>query len=191
MISRKDFLGYSGLLGTSLLLPGNSFCNTPTHASLQPLLARPRLANSYWYIGHLISVLFKSEDTGGLFSLLRVTEVKGLEPPPHTHTREDETFLLVDGEIEFTVGQQSYHASAGDAMFLPRNIQHSFKVLTNKSEVLMLLSPGGFEKYFIEMSEPAPELREPPVPAGPPDVAKIITTASRYGIKFPEKPPVR
>jgi hypothetical protein len=68
---------------------------------------------------------------------------------------------------------------------LPRNIQHTFKVLTEKAEVLIHLSPGGFEEYFKEMSEPARELVIPLCPQGPPDVKKIIETASRYGVLFP------
>ena len=43
-------------------------------------------------------------------------------------------------------------------MFLPRNIMHSFRVLTDQSDVMILLTPGGFEKYFIEISEKPPEL---------------------------------
>lgn len=155
-------------------------------ANDQPLLTKPSLKNSYWYIGHLLSVLLSEADTNGLFSLLKMTEVKGLEPPPHTHTKEDETFLLLDGEIEFSVRNETYHAVAGDSMFLPRNIQHSFKVLTPRSEVLILLTPGGFEQYFIEMSEPAPEMKQAPLPSGPPDIARLIATAAKYGIIFPE-----
>jgi len=107
-----------------------------------------------------------------------------LEPPPHTHTKEDETFLILDGEVTYTVGNQAFDAKAGDVMFLPRNIQHSFKIQTEKLETLILLTPGGLENYFVEMSEPAEELQLPPQPQGPPDISKLIATASKYGIKF-------
>lgn len=115
-------------------------------------------------------MLLSAEETGGLLSLLKVTEVKGLEPPPHTHTREEEIFYLLNGEIEFFAGGKTYKAAAGDCMFLPRNIMHSFRILTDQSDVMLLLTPGGFEKSFIEMSEKAPELIQPPRPTGPPDI---------------------
>lgn len=184
MLNRRSFLTTTGIFGS--LLPAQSFLPFMSCANDQPLLTRPSLNNSYWYIGHLLSVLFRSADTNGLFSLLKVTEKKGLEPPPHTHTKEDETFMLLTGEIEFSVDNKTYHATAGDTMFLPRNIQHSFKVLTAQSEVLILLTPGGFEQYFIEMSEPAPEMKEAPFPSGPPDIARLIAVSAKYGIKFPE-----
>lgn len=185
MLNRRSFLTNTGIFGSLLpahsFLPFNLICTND-----QPLLTRPSLSNSYWYIGHLLSVLVKSADTNGLFSLLKMTEKKGLEPPPHTHTKEDETFMLLSGEIEFSVNNEIYHAVAGNIMFLPRKIQHSFKVLTEQSEVLMLLTPGGFEQFFIEMSEPAPEMKQAPLPSGPPDIARLIAVAGKYGIKFPE-----
>lgn len=185
MLNRRHFLTTAGLFGS--LLPAQSFAHlNMTGTNDQPLLTRPALNNSYWYIGHLMSVLCKSTDTNGLFSLLQMTEIKGLEPPPHTHTREDETFLLLTGEIAFSVNNKTYHAVAGDTMFLPRNIRHSFKVLTAQAEVLILLSPGGFEQFFIEMSEPAPEMKPAPLPSGPPDIAKLIAVSGKYGVKFPE-----
>ncbi len=188
MLNRRSFLtstaSFSSLLLPALSLP--KFNMTITND--QPLLTKPSLKNSYWYIGHLLSVLLRSADTNGLFSLLKMSEIKGLEPPPHIHTKEDETFLLLEGEIEFSVKNETYHAVAGDTMFLPRNIQHSFKVLTARSEVLILLTPGGLEQYFIEMSEPAPEVKQAPLPSGPPDIARLIATAAKYGIKFPRNP---
>jgi len=71
---------------------------------------------------------------------------------------------------------------------LPPNIRHTFRVLTEKAEVLIQLSPGGFEEYFIAMSEPARTLEIPPRPQGPPNIQKLVETASRYGIIFPEIP---
>jgi len=150
-----------------------------------PKLIGPELKNSYWYLGLLMSVLIPSKDTGGSFSLIHGFEIKGLEPPPHLHTKEDESFYLLDGEINYTVGNEVFNAKKGDWMFLPRNIQHSFQVQTEQAEVLVHLSPGGFENFFIEMSEPAGELVIPPRPQGPPDVRRIVETASKYGIKFP------
>lgn len=183
MLNRRTFIGFSGVLGGTLM-QNNIFAGIGS-SNLQPLLAKPTLDNSYWYLGHLLSVLLSAENTGGLLAVLKVTELKGLEPPPHLHTREDEIFYLLNGEIEFLAGGKTYKASSGDCMFLPRNITHSFRVLTDQSDVMMLLTPGGFEKYFIEMSERAPELKQPPRPSGSPDIPRLIATAEKYGIQFP------
>lgn len=183
MAARRTFLQTMGILG-SLLMGYETQANTGKEGPLKPLLTSGNKENSYWYIGHLMSLLLISGQTGGRYALLHATERRGLEPPPHTHTKEDETFLILKGAVIYTAGDQTFSAKAGDVMFLPRNIQHSFKIQTETLETLMLLTPGGFENYFIEMGVPAGEFRLPPVPEGPPDIPKLIATASKYGISF-------
>lgn len=189
MLSRKSFLKSTGVSVGAALIPGLSLAGAAgLMAAGKPVLAKPDLTNSYWYIGHMLSVLLDSSDTGGKFSLLKMTEPRGLEPPPHIHTREDEIFMLLDGEMMFTCGGKNFHAKTGDSMFLPKNIMHSFQVLTDKAEVMIMLTPAGLEKFFIEMSGKAPEMKTPPMPSGPPDIPRLIATAGRYGVQFPKRP---
>jgi quercetin dioxygenase-like cupin family protein len=186
MTTRRTFLNGMGLMSGMLMMP-DAFANSrQDEGQLMPKLSNPTKENSYWYIGHLMSLLVTSKETGGRYALLLASERKGLEPPPHTHTREDETFLILEGNVIYTVGDQTFAAKAGDVMFLPKNIQHSFKIQSEKLETLMLLTPGGLENYFVEMSTAAEELELPPLPKGPPDIAKLVATASKYGVKFPK-----
>jgi quercetin dioxygenase-like cupin family protein len=153
--------------------------------ALPPYLANRSLKNSYWYFGHLFSILLRAEHTNARFSLIHANDIRGNDPPLHTHTREDEVFVLLEGEMEFYVAGQTFRAHKGDVMFLPKNVAHAWKILTETAEVLMQFSPGGFENYFIEMSEPAPALQLPPPYEGPIPVDKIMATATKYGIRFP------
>lgn len=183
-MTRTDFLKRSAILGLLPFSTNLSFSGISNDS--EPKLISPELKNSYWYIGHLLSILLSSKDTNGEFSLIHGFEIRGLEPPPHTHSKEDESFYLLSGEIDYHVGDKVLPAKKGDWVFLPRNIQHSFRVLSENAEVLIHLSPGGFENYFIEMAEPAREMKIPETPKGPPDVQKLIQIASKYGITFPE-----
>ena len=185
-MKRKEFLSGIAASGLFTLMPGLSSPVKTEPGTVLPKMAGPELKNSYWYIGHLMSILLASGDTGNAFTLMHGFEIKGLEPPPHIHTREDESFYLLNGEINYTVGDEVFRAKRGNWVFLPRNIKHSFQVRTDEAEVLIHLSPGGFENYFIEMSEPAREMVIPPRPQGPPDVKRIVETASKYGILFPD-----
>ncbi len=184
-MNRKDFLYGLPAVGVIPYLSGLTSFTEPESGKITPKMNCPELKNSYWYIGHLMSILVSSGDTNGSFALIHGYEIKGLEPPPHIHTREDESFYILNGEINYTVDNETFMGKRGDWIFLPRNIPHFFKVQTDKAEVLIQLSPGGFEEYFKEMSEPARELVIPHHPEGPPDVKKIVETAARYGIKFP------
>lgn len=184
-MDRKAFL--FGLTAAGFVPFADSLALNPGKLSGEnsPRMVIPELKNSYWYIGHLMSFLITSKDTNGSFALLHGIEIKGLEPPPHIHTREDESFYLLDGAVNYSVGNEVFKAKRGNWVFLPRNILHSFQVQSEQAEVLIHLSPGGFEEYFREMSEPAKSFSVPPRPKGPPDVKRIVETASRYGIKFP------
>ncbi len=184
-MDRKDFLSRFPAIGFIPFAAGYVSLEEPETGKIPPIMISPELKNSYWYIGHLMSILISSKDTNGSFSLIHGYEIKGLEPPPHVHTKEDESFYILNGEINYTVDKEAFHAKRGDWIFLPRNIQHSFQVQSDQAEVIIQLSPGGFEEYFKEMSEPAKALIIPPRPQGPPDVKRIIETASKYGVKFP------
>lgn len=185
-MKRKDFLFRLPAMGMLPFVAGQVSFNLPETGKIAPKMNHPELNNSYWYIGHLMSILVSAKDSNGSFSLIHGYEIKGLEPPPHVHTREDESFYILDGEISYTVGDETFNASRGDWVFLPRNIRHFFQVQTEKAEVLIHFSPGGFEEYFKEMSEPAKALVIPPRPQGPPDVKRIVETAARYRVTFPD-----
>lgn len=184
-MNRKSFFVGLSAIGVAPFLLGADSKRNMVPGSVIPKMMAPELGNSYWYIGHLMSILLSGRDTGGSFALIHGYEIKGLEPPPHTHSREDESFYLLEGEITYKAGDEVMNAKKGDWVFLPRGIQHSFQVLTDQAEVLIHLSPAGFENYFIEMSEPAGALVIPARPQGPPDVKRIIETASKYGVSFP------
>ena len=184
-MDRKVFLTRLSAIG---ILPFAARFASSEESELEkvpPKMNSPELKNSYWYIGHLMSILISGKDTNGAFSLIHGYEIRGLEPPPHVHTKEDESFYILDGEINYTVDNELFKAKRGDWIFLPRNVQHSFQVQSDQAEVIIHLSPGGFEEYFREMSEPAKALIIPPRPQGPPDVKRIIETASKYGVRFP------
>lgn len=139
------------------------------------------------YQGGYFRVLVNSSETGGAFSLLEMTLPKGVEPPPHIHANEDETFFLLEGQIKFFIGGKETTASAGEAVFAPRTIKHHFAIQTDAAKFLSLITPGGLQDYFIEFSEPARNLELTP-PAGPPpaDIIEIMTKriSSRYGVQF-------
>ena len=184
-MNRKAFLTRLPAIGILPFAAGFASLGEPELGEVPPKMDSPELKNSYWYIGHLMSILISSKDTNGAYSLIHGYEIKGLEPPPHVHTKEDESFYILDGEINYTVDEEVFNARRGDWIFLPRNVQHSFQVQSDQAEVIIQLSPGGFEEYFKEMSDPAKALIIPPRPQGPPDVKRIIETASKYGVKFP------
>jgi quercetin dioxygenase-like cupin family protein len=148
-----------------------------------------RLENSVWIDGLLFSFLLTSEDTQGGFSLTRAIQRQGCEPPFHIHRNADETFYVVEGTLTFYLAGESLAAPAGTTVFVGRGREHSFTVETATAETLILFTPAGTENFFKEISTPAHTLTLPPLPEGPPDVARMIAVAAKYDIEITGPPP--
>ena len=92
------------------------------------------------------------ETTGGSFSIIE--EIAPLDTPLHVHEHEDELFVVLEGEHEFTVGDTVFDAGPGAVVFAPRGVPHSHRrVVPRTGRFLTLVSPAGFEGFFRELSE--------------------------------------
>jgi quercetin dioxygenase-like cupin family protein len=156
-----------------------------TVATTIPYARTESAEHSAWYLNHhLVTFLANGEDTGGHFSLMKYSGRKGGEPPPHIHRNEDECFYVLEGEMTFKVGGQTFRGQAGTWVVIPRGVEHTFTIDTEVAVCLVMFTPAGFERYFQEMSEPAQSITMPPAPNGPPDYARLIAVANKYGCEF-------
>ena len=155
----------------------------------RPFAGQPGAGASRAYLGHLFSFLAESEQTGGTLAVIEVTVRKGLEPPPHTHAREDETYYILDGRWSFDAGGEPFAADPGTLVFLPRGVQHSFAIHDDAARALVILTPGGLENAFREMSQPTTQAHGlPPHPDGPPPIQRMAEVFATRGVTFPPPP---
>ena len=133
-----------------------------------PRLDKPTLENAIWYNGHTFSFLLDAGQTAGAFALLHCFFRKGGEPPAHFHTKEDETFYMLNGEIRFHIGDKKFIAKAGDVVYVPKGAAHQFSLVTETAKALLMITPAGIETFFKEFSIPAQSLELPPMPEGQP-----------------------
>ena len=151
---------------------------------------RQSLEQSVWYSGWLLTFLATGEDTRGQFALMEQVARKGNVPPRHIHHREDETFYVVEGEMTFSVGDETIKATPGTMVFDPRDVAHSFTIDSEQVRILVMVAPAGAEGFFKACSVPAPSMTLPP-PGEPPysEIQKMIALAPAYGFEFvPPKP---
>lgn len=147
----------------------------------------PGKGESVWLVGDLIEVKLSAEYTGGAYSMIEETSPPGGGPPPHLHRNEDEAFCVLEGEVEFLLGEGTIPASEGTCVHIPKDTLHTFRnVGAAPSRVLGVLTPGGFERFFLEAGEPATEGASGP--EGEPDVGRIVEIGQRYGVEFPPPP---
>jgi quercetin dioxygenase-like cupin family protein len=153
------------------------------------VITTPDTQTAIWFLGALSQVRVSGEQTGGAFSLADTLARRGNASPVHVHDRDDETFLVLDGELRVMVGEEDHAAGPGTVAVLPRRLRHAYVVTSATARFLVLHTPGGFEQFAAEVGEPAPAATPPPEPAGAPDLAALAQAAARHGITILAPPP--
>lgn len=157
--------------------------------STRPFARAAAPGTSWWYSGCLVTSLAESDETAGQISVVDVVIRKGMEPPPHTHTREDEAFYVIDGHLTFQAGDKTIDGPPGAFVWLPRGVQHAWTLNTDAVRALIFTTPGGFlEAMFRPFSEPAPALALPPAPVDLP-IAAMIALDRELGVEYPPSEP--
>jgi mannose-6-phosphate isomerase-like protein (cupin superfamily) len=139
----------------------------------------------YYFDVTLGSILLSGEDTGGAYCLLELYVAPGKGIGRHTHTREDEAYFVLSGELEATIGDDVFVLKAGETLIAPRDIPHA---LCNPGKVanhyLTMFSPPGFEGFLKAISVAAPDGAAAPTDPPQSPIENVVELAVDYGIQF-------
>src|SRR5580765_2254548 len=126
--------------------------------SHQPTLRKPSEGRTFAVVGDVYRFLATSEDTDGKYTLWEAIVPPGGGPPPHVHSREEEGFYILEGEITLQAGDQKIVATAGMFVNMPIGMPHSFKnESTMPAKMLIMIAPAGLENMFFEVGVPLAE----------------------------------
>ncbi len=106
------------------------------------------------YDAGTVRYLATSEDTGGAWSLVELTEMPGYKTRLHRHNYTDETYYVLEGVLTARIADKTYELPAGSYIVIPRGTPHAqgnFKKVPVK--VLLTMTPGGFEESFRDRAE--------------------------------------
>jgi mannose-6-phosphate isomerase-like protein (cupin superfamily) len=139
-----------------------------------------------WYYDVAIgSLCLSGQDTGGSYSLFELSLGSGKGVARHTHTREEEAYYVLSGELEVVVGDRPFILRAGDTLVAPRNIPHALRNPGNAdNHYLNFFSPSGFEGFLQAISVPAPDGAAAPSEAPAIPVQNVGELFAEYGIRF-------
>jgi quercetin dioxygenase-like cupin family protein len=125
-------------------------------------------------LGRDIFVKLANVDTDGAVAIFQHAVPPMGGPPVHRHSREDEWFYVLDGQITVEVDGERMVLPAGGSAFAPRGTTHAFQNFSNtQAEILVMVIPGGFHHFFEKLSS---------LPA--PDPARVAQVAKEYGIEI-------
>ncbi|MFO0806265.1 MAG: cupin domain-containing protein [Gemmataceae bacterium] len=136
-------------------------------------------------VGDVYRFLATGEDTNGAYALWEALVPPGGGPPPHVHSREEEGFYILDGEIAFTVNGERIVAKAGTFANMPVGTPHSFRNDSDRpARMLISVAPAGLEKMFFECGTALPDGATTAVPPTKADIEKLLAIAPDYGIEI-------
>lgn len=102
--------------------------------------------------GDTYTILLSAEDTADRFCLIDMHVPPGGGPPPHRHDFE-ETFVLLEGELELVFRGKKRTVREGETVNIPANAPHQFhNSSTQAARMLCICAPAGQEEFFREMA---------------------------------------
>lgn len=157
-----------------------------TIQTLSPRLVAAAEGPTYRVVADMVTFKAVGDDTSNAYSLFESRTPPGMGTPPHLQRYEDETFLVLEGVYTFLVGDTRHELRQGDYAFVPRGTIHAFtNTGATTAHLLIMVTPGGLhEQFFAEAGEFIADPNNPPAPAGPPDVPRLIAIAAKYGIEI-------
>ncbi len=127
-------------------------------------------------LGDNQTIKLTGKDTNGQFTLIEQNNDPGVGIPPHVHENEDEVFQVLSGKVEMSIDNTTTVLQAGDLIFCPKGVPHSWRVVGDeKAKAMLSVFPAGLEDMFSELSQ---------LPSGPPDMKKVTDICAKYKLKF-------
>src|SRR5437763_10854783 len=109
-----------------------------------PTVRNPTEGRTIAVVGDVYRFLAVSEETGGKYALFEAIVSPGGGPPPHVHSREEEGFYVLEGEITFTINNERVVAKRGTFANMPAGTPHTFKnERSQPARMLISVAPAG------------------------------------------------
>jgi len=127
-------------------------------------------------VGEETLVKVSAEDSDGTLAFFHLVAPPMSGPPRHVHTREDELFYVLEGELVFELDGERHTVRAGDTVYLRRGVVHAYQNFT-KSDARLLIATvqGMFCHFFVELSAVTPL-------GGLPSFDEIDALSAKYGM---------
>lgn len=152
-----------------------------------PYVTRPEEGRNLSVAGGNYRILITGEETGGAFAVIEMLIPPGGGPGPHAHPDFQESFYVVEGEIEVKSEVSTYTAKKGAFVSIPKGgIVHCFKNKTAQmAQLLCTVVPSGLEGFFIEVGQPVAVGNFLPAPVmDAAAIKKIQPIVEKYGQKL-------
>ena len=144
---------------------------------------RPGEGRRIGIVGDVYRFLATGKETSGKYATFEAIVPPGSGPPPHVHSREEESFLVLEGEMTFQLGEDRFVAREGTFLNMPVGSLHCFRNESDRTARLLIsVAPAGLEDMFFEVGTPLADDAETAPPPGEAEIRKLLEAAPRYGV---------
>jgi len=165
--------------------------SSPQYPSLPPddlsrvlTLSQPDQGPHIGLVGDTYTITVPGETTAGRYTVIDMHVPPGGGPPPHRHSFE-ETFILLEGEMEATFRGKKVVVKAGETVTVPSNAPHQFKNVSGQPvRMLCICSPAGQEKFFMEVGVPVATRTTAPPPLNEEQQAEFLKKVMELAPKY-------
>lgn len=111
-------------------------------------------------------------------AVVSLTVPKFSGPLLHRHSREDEWFYVLEGQLTWQVDGRRFTGGAGSSAFAPRGTVHTFQNFHDgTAHILVMVTPAGLERFFEDITVQNKGLAQP-------DFAKVEALMNAYGLEL-------
>jgi quercetin dioxygenase-like cupin family protein len=98
--------------------------------------------------GSRLSLKVTGRQSLGLVTVLEGV-VRSGGPPLHVHEAEDEVVIVLEGHLDYQVGEQRGELAVGGLLWFPRQVPHAIANLTDSPcRFVTVITPSGIEDFF-------------------------------------------
>ncbi len=126
-------------------------------------------------MGSINTIKVSGSQSGGTITLMEIQGDAGTGVPLHTHAHEDESFYILEGEVEIEAEGKTILCRPGDTVWGPRGVPHSWLAKT-PCRMLVAVTPSGMETMFEKLAA---------LPQDSPSPRDILAICAEAGITFP------
>jgi quercetin dioxygenase-like cupin family protein len=114
----------------------------------------PNDSESFEYDAGKVRFLASSEETGGRWAVLEMTERPGNKSRVQRHNFTDEQVYVMEGVLTVMVNGKTSEYPAGSYLLIPRGTPHAHGTFgKTPSKHLLTVMPGGFERFLRDRIE--------------------------------------
>ena len=135
-------------------------------------------------VGDTYTITVAGKDTNDRFCVIDMHVPPGGGPGLHRHDFE-ETFVLLDGEMEVTFRGKKSIVRAGNIVNVPSNAPHQFHNSSSRPvRMICICSPAGNEKFFLEVGVPVATRTTPPPKLDEKQMSEFLEKAKAIAPKY-------